>query len=177
MKKNISRLLVSAIAVDLVNFSPIIFHENHLQNISIVHAKFKMYSATAEDYSSEIENQEIAKLRAKDKAIKKAVEQAGIYLKSYSRTLNSVLTDDEIYTITGAVSEVLKEKPEGMTAEEIYKEIVEKNYYEFHAQNPLNIMVIQIKRACEGVRISKERLVKIFKIVKEVDGKAYYALI
>lgn len=93
------------------------------------------------------------------------------------QTEETELTDDESYTITGAVSEVLKDKPQGMTAEEIYNEIIKKNYYEFHAENPLNIMLIQIRSACEGVRISRERLVKIFKIAKEVDGKAYYSLI
>lgn len=134
----------------------------------------------AEEISLELKDFESYYKERKEILRAKLIEVLNISIDEFTAEEQSVeveLTDDEIYTITGAVSEVLKDKPEGMTAEEIYNEIVEKNYYEFHAQNPLNIMVIQIKRACEGVRISRERLVKIFKIVKEVDGKVYYALI
>lgn len=134
----------------------------------------------AEEISLELKDFESYYKERKELLRAKLIEVLNISIDELTAEEQSVeveLTDDEIYTITGAVSEVLKDKPEGMTAEEIYNEIVEKNYYEFHAQNPLNIMVIQIKRACEGVRISRERLVKIFKIVKEVDGKVYYALI
>lgn len=67
---------------------------------AIVGAKIQMYTATGEDYANEIESQDIAKLRARDKAIKKATKQAGVYLKSYSRSVNSELTDDEVTAIT-----------------------------------------------------------------------------
>ena len=67
---------------------------------AIVGAKIQMYTATGEDYANEVESQDIAKLRARDKAIKKATKQAGVYLKSYSRSVNSELTDDEVTAIT-----------------------------------------------------------------------------
>ena len=67
---------------------------------AIVSAKIQMYTATGEDYANEVESQDIAKLRARDNAIKKATKEAGVYLKSYSRTVNSELTDDEVTAIT-----------------------------------------------------------------------------
>lgn len=70
-----------------------------LLSAAIVSATVKLYTATAEDYANEVESQDIAKLRARDKAIKNATKQAGVYLKSYSRSVNSELTDDEITAI------------------------------------------------------------------------------
>ena len=67
---------------------------------AIVGAAIKPYTATGEDYANEVESQDIAKLRARDKAIKKATKQAGVYLKTYSRSVNSELTDDEVTAIT-----------------------------------------------------------------------------
>ena len=65
-----------------------------------VYAVVKMYTATSESYASELESQDVAKQRAKEKAIRKAREQAGVYLKSYVRTENLVLTDEEISAVT-----------------------------------------------------------------------------
>ena len=67
---------------------------------AIVGAAIKPYTATGEDYANEVESQDIAKLRARDKAIKKATKEAGVYLKTYSRSVNSELTDDEVTAIT-----------------------------------------------------------------------------
>ena len=67
---------------------------------SLVGATVKMYTATGEGYAWEDEPQEIAKLRARDKAIKKATREAGVYLKTYSRSVNNELTDDEVLAIT-----------------------------------------------------------------------------
>ena len=65
-----------------------------------VGATVKLYTASGEGYCYESESQDIAKQRAVDKAVKKATKQAGVYLKSYSRTVNSELTDDEVTAIT-----------------------------------------------------------------------------
>ena len=67
---------------------------------TVVGAKIQMYTATGEDYPSVAESQDISKQRALDKAIKKATKQAGVYLKTYSRSVNSELTDDEVTAIT-----------------------------------------------------------------------------
>ena len=67
---------------------------------AVVGATVKLYSASGEGYCYESESQDIAKQRAVDKAVKKATKQAGVYLKTYSRTVNSELTDDEVTAIT-----------------------------------------------------------------------------
>jgi len=76
---------------------------------AIVGAKIQMYTATGEDYANEVESQDIAKLRARDKAIKKATKQAGVYLKTYSRSVNSELTDDEVTAITSNAWQLVSE--------------------------------------------------------------------
>ncbi len=63
-------------------------------------AKIQTYTATGEDYPSEVESQDISKKRALYKAIRKATKEAGVYLKIYSRSVNSELTDDEVAAIT-----------------------------------------------------------------------------
>ena len=79
-----------------LTFTPEIYN---LTPISIAQAKVQLYNGIGEDYASEIESQEIAKLRAKAKAIRVATEKAGVYLKNYSHSINSVLQDDEITAI------------------------------------------------------------------------------
>ena len=67
---------------------------------AVVGATVKLYTASGEGYCYESESQDIAKQRAVDKAVKKATKEAGVYLKSYSRSVNSELTDDEVTAIT-----------------------------------------------------------------------------
>lgn len=89
---------------------------------AIVGAKIQMYTATGEDYANEIESQDIAKLRARDKAIKKATKQAGVYLKSYSRYVNSELTDDEVTAITSNAWQLVGEPKYSRTVKQISDE-------------------------------------------------------
>jgi len=67
---------------------------------AVVGATVKLYTASGEGYCYESESQDIAKQRAVDKAVKKATKEAGVYLKNYSRSVNSELTDDEVTAIT-----------------------------------------------------------------------------
>lgn len=67
---------------------------------AVVGATVKLYNVSAEDYPSEVESMDISKQRALEKAVKKAKKEAGVYLKTYSRTVNSELTDDDIIAIT-----------------------------------------------------------------------------
>ena len=89
---------------------------------AIVGAKIQMYTATGEDYANEVESQDIAKLRARDKAIKKATKQAGVYLKSYSRSVNSELTDDEVTAITSNAWQLVGEPKYSRTVKQISDE-------------------------------------------------------
>lgn len=65
-----------------------------------VQAEIKTYTGVGEDYANQYEKQEDAKFRALKCAIEDAKKQAGVGLKSYSRSINSELVDDEISTIT-----------------------------------------------------------------------------
>ena len=77
--------------------------------VPVVDAEIKMYTAMGVDYGNEYESPDIVKLRARDKAIKNAVKQAGVYLKTYSRSVNSELADDEITAITSNAYEIVGE--------------------------------------------------------------------
>ena len=76
---------------------------------SVAFTEVKMYMGTAEDYASPIESQDVAKLRAREKAIQSAKEQAGVVLKNYSRSINAELTDDEISVITANTYKLIGE--------------------------------------------------------------------
>lgn len=89
-----------------------------LHPMLIVQAQIKMYTGVAEDYPSPIESQDIAKLRARDKAIRQAREQAGVALKSYSQTVNTTLSDDEISAITSTTYQIV--------GEPVYEHIVQQ---------------------------------------------------
>lgn len=51
----------------------------------------------------------IARDAARQEAMRVAVEKAGVYVESYSKTQNLELTEDEVRTISGAVLKVTKE--------------------------------------------------------------------
>ena len=92
--------------------------------LPIVDAEIKTYTAMGVDYGNEFESQEIVKLRARDKAIKNAVKQAGVYLKSYSRSVNSELTDDEITAITGNTYELVGEVKYNRVAKQVTDQVI-----------------------------------------------------
>ena len=55
------------------------------------------------------------------------------------------------HTIIEAVKIVLASHPEGLTAEEVYNNIIEKNLYTFKAKQPFNILLGTIRRQCYGI--------------------------
>ena len=67
---------------------------------AIVGAKIQMYTVTGEDYPSVRETQDIPKKRALENAVNKAKKRAGEVLLTYSRSINSELTEDEVTAIT-----------------------------------------------------------------------------
>lgn len=62
------------------------------------------------------------------------------------------------------------------TCKQIYDEIIAKNLYEFNAENPENVLRIEIRRRCQNVEISKSYETKWFRIEKEEDGETYYGI-
>lgn len=79
-------------------------------------------------------------------------------------------------TISDAIKIVLKDKPEGMTAEQIYKAIIENNLYEFNARNPQSVVVSTIRSSCVGVDNKFTTRKKEFVIAREIGNEIYYAL-
>lgn len=92
--------------------------------LPIAEAEFKTYTAMGVDYGNELESQDIVKLRARDKAIKNAVKQAGVYLKTYSRSVNNELTDDEITAITSNTYEIVGEVRYNQVAKQVTDQII-----------------------------------------------------
>ena len=70
---------------------------------SIVHAEVKTYEGVGEYYMSDFETFEVAQQRAKQRAEQNACEKAGVYVKSFSRTKNFELVDDEVITMTNGI--------------------------------------------------------------------------
>ena len=79
-------------------------------------------------------------------------------------------------TIADAVHKVLSEYPEGLTVQDIYDKIVERNLYTFGAKKPKAVVNTTIQRWCKGSTQSREGSVKLFKVVQEADGEIYYGI-
>lgn len=76
---------------------------------AVVFAEIKTYSGTGRYVMSDFENQKIAKMRARQRAEKDAQKQAGVYLKTFSRTVNLKLADDEITAVTNNITNIVGE--------------------------------------------------------------------
>ena len=59
---------------------------------------------------SDFETPDIAKQRAKARAEQACAEQAGVYVKSYTRTVNSTVEDDEIIAIANTIIKIVDEE-------------------------------------------------------------------
>lgn len=73
-------------------------------------AEVKTYEGTGEYVMSDFETPDIAKQRAKARAEQSCVEQAGVYVKSYTRTVNSVVAEDEVEAIANTIIKIVDEK-------------------------------------------------------------------
>ena len=67
-----------------------------LLTAAIVGAEIKTYTGVGRYVMNDFENQDIAKKRALQRAKESARKQAGVYLTSYSRSVNFRLTDNDI---------------------------------------------------------------------------------
>lgn len=70
-------------------------------------AEIQTITSTGEYTMGEGETMPVAKERALAEAVKSAAEQAGVYVESYSRTSNLVLTKDEVNVLARGMVEVL----------------------------------------------------------------------
>ena len=86
----------------LIFFAVIFF-----QIFSTASAEIKIYTGSDIYIMSESDNLGSAKEKAKQKALRNAQEQAGVYVSSYTKVINNQVTHDEIITMTNGILEVL----------------------------------------------------------------------
>lgn len=70
-------------------------------------------------------------------------------------------------TIIGAIKQVMKAHGTPMTAKEAYEAIVAGRVYEFHAQNPAHVVLMQIRRHSEGIDFPTASPTKHFRLSGE----------
>lgn len=73
-------------------------------------------------------------------------------------------------TIVEAVEYVLLQENRAMTAEQIYRKIIEENLYSFPAKNPLSVVKWEIRRHCSNLEFATSSKVRLFSVVG-VDKK------
>ena len=146
---------------------------------SIALAETKMYTGIGESQMSEIETADIVKLRAREKAIQNATKQAGVVLLSYSRTVNSELTDDEISAITSTKYKLVGEpsykriiqQVTDTTTAIVWKATVDLNVDDEEIQNWLNLDASEratlIKRTKENLENAAENDKKVENLRKQ----------
>ena len=76
----------------------------------VAEATVQTIEATGVYIMGDNDSPKIARDAARQEAMRSAVEQAGVYVESYSKTQNMELTEDEVRTISGAVIKVTKEE-------------------------------------------------------------------
>ena len=112
VSKKIRRAIVLSVMTGSLTLLPSFCPNDTVINLpvrSVAQAKVATYEGVGEDYPSQYENPNIAKMRAKQKAIQNARDKAGVALRSYSRSQNSELTDDDISAITSNSYEIIDE--------------------------------------------------------------------
>lgn len=79
-------------------------------------------------------------------------------------------------TIVEAICIVLQDKKEGLTAKEIYSEIVKRELYAFGAKSPVSVVNSQIRRRCSGLDFPTAYPLKQFKIIGYQGKRPRYCL-
>ncbi len=80
-------------------------------------------------------------------------------------------------TIKEAVIHVLKTEQKGMTVGQIYNKIVSDGLYCFGAQNPQNVIQVEIERACQYSNFTTRISEAHFKYNRNQEGKKVYYLL
>ncbi|MBR1761232.1 MAG: tetratricopeptide repeat protein [Schwartzia sp.] len=93
-KKAFCKMFAAAIAAGTFGVMP------------LVSAEVKEYEGFGEYVMSDFETPDVAKQRAKARAEQNAMEQAGVYVESYTKVINHQVTHDEIATMTNGILKV-----------------------------------------------------------------------
>lgn len=99
-----------------------------LASSSVADAEIKTYEGVGEYYMNDFETPDVAKQRARVRAEQNAQEQAGVFIHSYSKSINSKLVADEITAISCGILQVnnveFKSEPSADGHFVIYRAIV-----------------------------------------------------
>lgn len=115
IKKSFRKMLAAAVTMGTFAVMP------------FVSAEVREYEGFGEYVMSDFETPDIAKQRAKARAEQNAMEQAGVYVESYTKTVNARVTHDEIITMTNGILKV-KDTQYEMTPIEGGKSFIIKVY-------------------------------------------------
>ena len=111
-KKLLTKIILSSVAIGSLSLVSAMFQINSnvpLPLMSIAQAKVQTYTGVGECIMSEFETQSIVQQRAASRAIRQATEQAGVYLQTYSRSINGNLSNEEISAIASNSYQVVGE--------------------------------------------------------------------
>ena len=78
-----------------------------LLTAALVGAAVQIFDGKGEWHTSDAETAQMAMARAKQRAQIDAQKKAGFYLKTFSRSVNSELTDDEVSAVTNNIIEIV----------------------------------------------------------------------
>ena len=116
-KKYLQKILISSLAVGALSFSPAICNYDKLEKlpiISIAHAEIKTYIGIGNASINFGENDpEIVKkmqIHAQHQAEQNAKEKAGKFIKTQTTTINSIVTEDTVYTVTNEIVNIVDVK-------------------------------------------------------------------
>lgn len=73
-------------------------------------------------------------------------------------------------TIVGAALEVLKSTDGTMSIQEIYQEIIDKSLYVFHAQSPIDVVRVELRKHSVGIDFPTASKKKLF-VYDETNGR------
>lgn len=79
-------------------------------------------------------------------------------------------------TITEAAIEVLRHSDKTLSVSEIYAKIIENSLYEFHAQNPLSVLRVELRGHAVGIdypSASSKSTFYMMKLVAHLDLLIY----
>ena len=135
----------------LKNFATGLIAGMFLFSTTSVQAVVKTYEGVGEYIMSDFETMDIAKQRAKQYAERNAQEQAGVYVQSMTKVLNSQVTEDEITTITNGILNV---------TDVVYKMIpIDNNVIMFRATVKANIETDDIDKWLERSVVERDNLI------------------
>ena len=113
MREKRKRFLLLSLAISLLTFTPVMYNfgDNHFPIfVSVAHAEIKTYvgidTAMCDFGENDPAMVKMIQAAAQSRAIQRTKEQAGVYIKSYTKTINAMVSEDSISTITNNIVDV-----------------------------------------------------------------------